>query len=47
MCGEKRALVKNTDGGANEIYQKNAGGGAKTETAARKQIVCRVARRKI
>ena len=34
MCGEKRALVKNTDGGANEIYQKNAGGGAKTETAA-------------
>ena len=29
----ERALVKNTDGGANEIYQKNTSGGAETDSA--------------
>ena len=33
MRDTKRALVKNTGSGANEIYQKNTSGGAETDSA--------------
>jgi len=40
MCSARRktSFSKNTGGGANEIYQKNASGGAETDSAPERSL---------